>query len=234
MLLSDRRIPKTQEELVKRIDHTVLKPEEGFQAINRAIEETEKYGFRALVIPPWAVKEAAGISRAKIATVISFPLGHDPIDLKKVQVERAVGDGASEVDVVINIMAALSGRLEYINREIMELTSFAHSMGAGIKFILETGSLNAELIASISKMVAEAGGDFVKTSTGFGSRGASIEDILIIRKAVGEKQGIKASGGIRTGLQALLMFAAGADILGASGSIRIMKEYPQALSEFKV
>ncbi|MGC9115293.1 MAG: deoxyribose-phosphate aldolase [Fervidicoccaceae archaeon] len=234
MLLSDRRIPKTQEELVKRIDHTVLKPEEGFQAINRAIEETEKYGFRALVIPPWAVKEVAGISRAKIATVISFPLGHDPIDLKKVQVERAVGDGASEVDVVINIMAALSGRLEYINREIVELTSFAHSMGAGIKFILETGSLNAELIASISKMVAEAGGDFVKTSTGFGSRGASIEDILIIRKAVGEKQGIKASGGIRTGLQALLMFAAGADILGASGSIRIMKEYPQALSEFKV
>lgn len=234
MLLSDRRIPKTQEELVKRIDHTVLKPEEGFQAINRAIEETEKYGFRALVIPPWAVKEVAGISRAKIATVISFPLGHDPIDLKKVQVERAVGDGASEVDVVINIMAALSGRLEYINREIVELTSFAHSMGAGIKFILETGSLNAELIASISKMVAEAGGDFVKTSTGFGSRGASIEDILIIRKAVGEKQGIKASGGIRTGLQALLMFAAGADILGASGSIRIMKEYPQALTEFKV
>lgn len=231
--MSYKRVPRTLDELTKRIDHTVLKPEEGFQAILRAVEETEKYGFRALVIPPWSVKEIEGVGKKiKIATVISFPLGHDPLELKKAQIEKAISDGASEVDVVINIMAALSGRLEYVGKEISELTSFAHGMGAGIKFILETGSLSSDLISTISKMIAEAGGDFVKTSTGFGSRGASIEDILIIRKAVGEKQGIKASGGIRTGLQALLMFAAGADIIGASGSLRIVKEYPQALSQF--
>jgi len=234
VLFSSKRIPRSTEELAKRIDHTVLKPEEGFQSILRAVEETEKYGFRALVIPPWTVKDASSVTKAKIATVVSFPLGHDPTEIKKAQIERAVSDGASEVDVVINIMAALSGKLDYVEKEIAELTSQAHELGAGIKFILETGSLNAELISSISKMVAEAGADFVKTSTGFGSRGASIEDILIIRKAVGEEQGVKASGGIRTGLQALLMFAAGADILGASGSLRIVKEFPQALEQFQV
>ncbi|MEM0021569.1 MAG: deoxyribose-phosphate aldolase [Fervidicoccaceae archaeon] len=233
MIFSLDRLPRTQEELARRIDHTVLRPEEGMQAIMRAADETEKLGFRALVIPPWAVREVHEISRAKIATVISFPLGHDPAEIKKAQIERAANDGALEVDVVINIMAALSGRLELVRGEIQELTSFSHALGLGIKFILETGLLTPDLISTISSYVSEAGGDYVKTSTGFGPRGASIEDIIIIRRSVGDKQGIKASGGIRTGMQAALLIAYGADIIGASSSVKIVREYPQALSQIQ-
>jgi len=230
MILDLGRVPRSQEELARKIDHTALKPEEGVSGLMKAAEETESFGFRALVIPPWAVKEISGITKVKIATVISFPLGHDPMELKKKQIEIAVSDGAFEVDVVINIMAALSGRLDYLRKEIFELTSFAHDLGAGIKFIIETGSLNPDLISEVSALIAEAGGDFVKTSTGFGPRGASVEDVVIIRKAIGEGHGIKASGGIRTGIQAALLFAAGADILGASSSVKILREYPKALS----
>lgn len=216
------------DELAARIDHTVLRPEEKWAGIMRAIEEAESYKFRALVIPPWAVKEVSSLTKVMIATVISFPLGHDTIEAKKRDIELALSEGAKEVDVVINIMAALSGRMDIIEREISELTQLTHSLGGGIKFILETGMLDPQLISKISKVVEKNQGDYIKTSTGFGPRGATIDDILTIRSAVSRAQKVKASGGIRTAVQALLMLAAGADIIGASSSVKIVKEFQEA------
>ncbi len=233
-MFKKERIPRTLDELAKKIDHTVLKPQEPLDRVYKAIEETEKHGFRALVIPPWTLKEVKGTTKTKLATVISFPLGHDPIEIKKKQIEKAIDDGASEVDVVINISALITGKKKILEEEAEALTKTAHELGAGIKFIIETGLLDTTQIECIAKTLQSNNVDYVKTCTGFGPRGVTIDDIILLRNILGENQGIKASGGIRTGLQALLLIGYGANVLGTSSSIKIIKEYRKALEIMKL
>jgi deoxyribose-phosphate aldolase len=232
-LKNEISIPYNERELAERIDHTVLKPEEGYDGIIRGIEETKKYGFRSLVLPLSAVKYASEISNIRISSVISFPMGNDPLEIKKIQIEKAINDGAKEIDIVLDLMAMMSNKFDIINKEVGELTELGHQLGAKLKFIIETGYLNKNNIIQVSKIIENHGGDFIKTCTGFGPRGVTIDDILIIRQNVSKNQKIKASGGIKTAIQALLYLYAGADILGTSSSIKIINEFNEARNYFK-
>jgi deoxyribose-phosphate aldolase len=229
MVFYPERIPRSLQDFSKMIDHTVLKPNADINRVYQAIEETEKYGFRSLVIPPWILEEINGTTRARLATVISFPHGNDPLSIKKKQVETAINNGASDVDIVINIMALLSGKRNLVEKEAEVLTKISHDRGVTVKFIIETGYLSRELMEWVARMLVDKGVDYVKTCTGYGPRGVTFDDVIVLRRVLGEKHGIKASGGIRTGLQAALLVGYGADILGTSSSIKIIEEYMSAL-----
>ncbi|MGC8566710.1 MAG: deoxyribose-phosphate aldolase [Caldisphaera sp.] len=225
-------LPLNEKELPEKIDHTILKPEDGYDGIIRGIEEVKKYGFRSLVLPLSAVRFASEISNIPLTSVISFPMGNDPLEIKKVQLEKAIDYGAREVDVVINLMDLLSNKIDDVSKEIRELTELAHQLGAKIKFIIETGYLSKNSIIKISKIIEENKGDFIKTSTGFGPRGVTIDDILIIKNSVSKNQKIKASGGIKTAIQAIMFLYVGADILGTSSSVKIVNEFNDAKRYF--
>ncbi len=227
-------LPSNEKELAEKIDHTVLKPEEGYDAILKGIDETKKYGFRSLVLPLSAIKFASEISKVPLSSVISFPMGNDPLEIKKIQIEKAIDYGAKEVDVVINLLNAISNKFDLVSQEIKELTELTHQFNAKIKFIIETGYLSKESIIKISKIIEEHNGDFIKTSTGFGPRGVSIDDIIIIRNAVNKNQKIKASGGIKTAIQAMTFLYLGADILGTSSSVKIIKEFNEYKDYFSL
>lgn len=215
-----------------RIDQTLLRPEDDLRRYEEFIEESDSYGFRALVVPPALVLYASQVAKTPIATVIGFPNGYDLVDVKKTAIELVAGHGAKEVDVVANIINIKSGRFDAFEQEVRELTELAHELGLKIKIIIETGYLTQNEIFEASKRVAEAGADYVKTSTGFGRRGATISDIIVMRKAVkGTNTGVKASGGIRTAIDAAAMLAAGADIIGASSGIKIVREAEELLKE---
>ncbi len=231
-MISEDILKKYLAGIAGRIDQTLLKPEADLRQYEEFIEESDTYGFRALVVPPTIVLYASQVAKTPIATVIGFPNGYDLIDVKKATVELAADHGAKEVDVVANIINIKSGRLDAFEEEVRELTGLAHELGLKIKIIIETGYLTQSEIFEASKRVAAAGADYVKTSTGFGRRGATISDIIIMRKAVkGTCTGVKASGGIRTAIDAAAMLAAGADIIGASSGIKIVKEAEELLKE---
>ena len=231
-MISEDILKKYLPGIAGRIDQTLLKPEAGLRQYEEFIEESDTYGFRALVIPPTLVLYASQVAKTPIATVIGFPNGYDLIDVKKAAIERAADNGAKEVDVVANIINIKSGRLDAFEEEVRELTGLAHELGLKIKIIIETGYLTQNEIFEASKRVAAAGADYVKTSTGFGKRGATISDIIIMRRAVsGTSTGVKASGGIRTAIDAAAMLAAGADIIGASSGIKIVREAEELLKK---
>lgn len=231
-MISEDVLKKYLPGIAGRIDQTLLKPDADLRQYEGFIEESDAYGFRALVVPPTLVLYASQVAKTPIATVIGFPNGYDLVDVKKAAIERAAGHGAREVDVVANIINIRSGRLNAFEEEVRELTELAHGLGLRIKIIIETGYLTQNEIFEASKRVAVAGADYVKTSTGFGKRGATISDIVMMRKAVkGTRTGVKASGGIRTAIDAAAMLAAGADIIGASSGIKIVKEAGELLKE---
>jgi deoxyribose-phosphate aldolase len=216
----------SDESLAALIDHTLLSPGCTLADAKRVCAETARYRFAAVVVPPYfvpfAVTEMAS-SGIPVCSVVSFPHGWDPPAVKCDQARLLVEMGAAEIDMVMNVSAFLSGRADSIEEEVAAVREVC-GRDAVLKVILETAYLGSDQIAMAARMTAGAGADIVKTSTGFAPRGATLEDIRIIKKAVGGSAGIKAAGGIRTRDQACALINAGATRLGCSASVDVIKK----------
>ncbi|MEX0568718.1 MAG: deoxyribose-phosphate aldolase [Candidatus Njordarchaeota archaeon] len=211
-------------DLSKRIDHTNLKPNASEESITKTILEAKKYEFRGVCIPLIYVSKAKEILRntnIKVITVIGFPLGYTPTEIKMREAMLAAEYGADEIDIVMNISLFKSKKYDYVLKDLKTVISAAKLPA---KVIIETSYLTKNEIIEASRIVMSSGAFCVKTNTGFGSRGVSIEDIKIIKSVVDNKMKIKASGGIRTAKQALDLIQAGADILGTSSGVKIIEE----------
>lgn len=215
-------------EIARYIDHTNLKPYATKEDIIKLCDEAIQYGFYAVCVNPYRVKLAKDYlsgkgADVKVASVIGFPLGATPTEVKVFEAKKALDDGADELDMVINIGALKDGDYEYVKRDIEEVVKVAHEKGAKVKVIIETCYLTDEEKVKACELAKEAGADFVKTSTGFGSGGATVEDVRLMRKVVGPEMGVKASGGIRTYEQAVAMIEAGANRIGTSSGVKIVE-----------
>ncbi len=211
--------------LAGKIDHTNLKPEATQSDIQRLCEEARAHQFAAVCVNPCHVSFAARFlkgSGVKICSVAGFPLGAGTPESKAFEAREAVCAGADEIDMVINIGALKSKDYEKVRRDIRAVRDAVK--GKILKVILETALLTKEEIVRASLYVKESGADFVKTSTGFSSRGASLEDVKVIREAVGPRMKIKAAGGIRDRKFAEELVRAGADRIGASSSVQIITD----------
>lgn len=228
--LDRSRIPMSKEDAARRIDYTVIKPTDTLDGILMHARNADKLGFRSVVVPPYVVASVKEIIKIPVTTVISFPFGYGTVGQKIEEIKQAHRLGADEVDIVLNISLIKSRNWSYVEGEVKELAKVAKDLGMTTKFIIETSYLNKEEIELVSKIIAENGGDYVKTNTGFGARGVSVEDVIIIRRTVGSGVGVKASGGIRTAIQAFLLWGFGADILGTSSALEIYNEYESTLN----
>ncbi len=212
------------EKISRYIDHTLLKPEATVGEIVQLCKEALEYDFYSVCINPsyvqTAVNELKG-SVVKVCTVIGFPLGAASTAAKAFETAEAVGAGAEEVDMVINIGFLKSGDNRYVFDDISAVVRAAK--GNLVKVIIETGLLSIEEKVLTCRLIKEAGAGFVKTSTGFGPGGATIADVQLMREAVGPELGIKASGGIRTAQAAGKMIEAGATRIGTSSGITIVR-----------
>lgn len=219
------------EELAAMIDHTLLRADATQQDIRRLCAEALEYGFGAVCVNPCYVKLAAKELRAssvKVCTVIGFPLGANTTEVKVLEARQAALDGANEVDIVLNVGALIEGDSKFVTAEIERVIEAARDVRKDIsaKIILETGYLNKNQMV-LGCWVATGrgtGADYVKASTGFGPTGATVEDVRFLRQTVGEHLGVKAAGGIRDLKTALALVEAGADRLGTSSGVQIMKE----------
>ncbi|MEM1619975.1 MAG: deoxyribose-phosphate aldolase [Fervidicoccaceae archaeon] len=224
-------LPKSGAELARFIDHTMIRPTDTLDKVIESLDEIESAGFRALVVSPWLLPEIASLTTSRLASVIGFPHGSETLHAKLYQVREVAELGAREADVVINLCAVKSGRKDLVVREISELTREAHERGLIIKFIIETGLLSEREYLWAAEKIVEHGADFVKTNTGHGPRGVLPEDVVKLRRVVGNKAGIKASGGIRSALQALVLLWVGADVIGTSNGLEIVREYDALIKE---
>ncbi len=214
------------------IDHTLLRPDATASDIDRLCAEAIEYGFAAVCVNPWWVARAttrlAGQPHTKVASVVGFPLGATPGDVKTFETERVLRDGATEIDVVINIGALKSGDMQTVSSELDDIASRCQSHGSAMKVILETGLLTAPEKELACLAAVRAGATFVKTSTGFGSGGgATVYDVALLRRLVGSTLGVKASGGIRDLRTVLGMIEAGATRIGTSAGPLIVQEARQ-------
>lgn len=212
------------------IDHTLLKPDATTDQIAQLCFEARKYGFASVCVNPTHVGLAADLLRdtkVDITTVIGFPLGASSPEVKAFETETALRDGATEIDMVINIGALKAGDLELGARDINGVVRVAHAAGALVKVIIETALLSRDEKITACLLAKEAGADFVKTSTGFSGGGATVEDIALMRRVVGSEMGVKASGGVSDLEDALRMVEAGATRIGASAGVKIVQEERQ-------
>ncbi|MBU3089275.1 deoxyribose-phosphate aldolase [Clostridium gasigenes] len=212
-----------KQELAKMIDHTILKPEATEAEIMQLCKEALEYGFASVCINPSMVKKAAIIlegSEVKVCTVIGFPLGATTTEVKVFETKQTIENGATEVDMVINIGKLKENNLEYVKNDIAAVVNAAKGK-ALTKVIIESCLLTDEEKVKVCAIAKEVGADFVKTSTGFSSGGATKEDIRLMRQTVGPDMGVKASGGVRSNEDAMIMIENGATRIGASASIAI-------------
>ena len=210
-----------------RIDHTLLRPDCTEAQIMQLCDEAAAQGFATVCVPPCYVTLAAGKlagTSVGICTVIGFPLGYATSAAKFKEAEVALYDGATELDMVINISALKSGKTTVIQDEILNLADLCHVHQALLKVIIETALLTEAEIELAAGLCVAGEADFVKTSTGFASRGASVADIELLRRVLPETVRIKAAGGIRTRAAAEALLAAGADRLGSSNSLVMLAE----------
>lgn len=208
----------------KLIDHTLLKPEATKTQIEKLCSEAKEYDFKSVCVNPYYVKYAKELlkeSDVLVCTVIGFPLGQNTTAIKVAETKDAIQNGADEIDMVINIGALKSKDKDYVLNEIKEIRNACK--GKTLKVIIETCLLTDEEKITACKLSKEAGADFVKTSTGFSTHGATVEDVKLMRETVGEDMGVKASGGIRDRDTALKMVEAGATRLGVSAGVEIVK-----------
>lgn len=209
------------------IDHTLLKPDSSRAELQRVCAEARDASFASVCIHPFwvrfAKRELEG-SPVRVCTVVGFPLGANETETKLAEAQMALAHGATELDVVQNIGALRSGELQIVRDELKQLADLAHSGGALLKIILETSLLSADEKRTSCQLAAEAGADFVKTSTGFAAAGATTEDVKLMRRVVGDGIGVKASGGVRTLAALREMVQAGANRIGTSSGVSILKE----------
>jgi deoxyribose-phosphate aldolase len=213
------------------IDHTLLKPDATADQIAQLCFEARKYGFASVCVNPSFVRLCADLlkgSPVKVCTVIGFPLGASAPDVKVFETETALRDGATEIDMVINIGALRARDHDLVARDINGVVRAGHAAGALVKVIIETSLLSDEEKVTACLLAKEAGADYVKTSTGFAGGGATVEDVALMRRAVGPEMGIKASGGVKDYDDAQSMIAAGATRIGASAGVRIAQAEKEA------
>ena len=213
--------------IAKIIDHTLLKPEATRDQIVQLCREAREYGFASVCVNPSYVKLAAELLRGssvKVCSVVGFPLGATLPEVKAYEARRVIEEGAAEIDMVINIGALKSGDLELVRRDIASVVDVCHARGALCKVIIEAALLTDEEKVLACQLAKAAGADYVKTSTGFGPGGATVQDVALMRRTVGPEMGVKAAGGIRSYEAAKSMVEAGATRIGASAGVKIVQE----------
>lgn len=212
--------------LASYFDHTILKADAKEQDVQKLCKEAAEYSFASVCVNAANVKQAAELlkdSSVKVCTVVGFPLGATLPQVKAFEAQEAIKDGAAEVDMVINVGALKSGRLDLVEADIKAVADACKGK-ALLKVIIETCLLTDEEKVTVCQLAKKAGADYVKTSTGFSTGGATAEDIRLMRKTVGAEMGVKASGGIRDLETALKMIEAGASRIGASASVNIVND----------
>ncbi|NLE43781.1 MAG: deoxyribose-phosphate aldolase [Chloroflexi bacterium] len=216
-------------ELARYIDHTLLKADAQAEQIRVLCDEARDFGFATVCINPVYVPLAASRlsgSEVAVCTVIGFPLGANRSAIKLAEAEQALFEGANELDLVIHIGALKSGEHSQVETEIASLARVCHAANSTLKVIIETALLTQEEKVVACQIAKAAEADFVKTSTGFSTGGATVQDVRLMRQTVGPGMGVKAAGGIRTYADAIAMIAAGASRIGASASVQIVAEAP--------
>ncbi len=212
-------------QLANKIDHTALKPDTSQKQILTLCQEAKEQGFYSVCVNPTWVKKSAELlagSDVAVCTVIGFPLGASTSEVKALETKNAIANGATEVDMVINIGALKDGNNDLVKSDIQAVV-YAAKGKALVKVIIETCLLTNDEKETACKLAVEAGTDYVKTSTGFSTGGATVDDIQLMRKTVGERIGVKASGGVRDQETAIAMIEAGASRIGASASVAIVQ-----------
>ncbi|PIE98022.1 MAG: deoxyribose-phosphate aldolase [Treponema sp.] len=217
----------TKKELAGFIDHTLLKPTATKEDIKALCEEAKTYSFASVCVNPCNVALAYNFmkeSNIKVCSVVGFPFGANSIEIKFTETKKALEDGAAEIDMVINVGKLLEGDVNYVKNEISFLADACHKKNAILKVIVETCYLEEKDFEIVCNAVEEAGADFIKTSTGYGSRGASKDDIHLFKKYLKANTKIKASGGIRSFEDAKAYIDLGCSRLGTSRGITLLKE----------
>jgi len=210
--------------LASYIEHTNLKPAISINDVDKLVEEARQWNLLAVCVPPFWVKRARreiGKEKIILVTVAGFPLGYNMTETKLDEIQRAIDNGADEIDVVWNV-SAFKTNLPWAKIEIAKCSQLAHNHQKLLKVIVETAYLSDSELEKACKICADAGVDFVKTSTGFAPAGATIEHILIMKNSLPHHVGIKASGGIKTYEQAIAMINAGASRIGTSSGISML------------
>ena len=209
------------------IDHTLLKPDATIHEVEQLCREAIEASFATVCLNPTWIATAARLTRdfaVGVCSVVGFPLGATTPDVKRYETQRAIFDGAGEIDMVINVGALKSGDTELVAEDIAAVTHTCRRAGILSKVIIEAALLTREEKVTACTLAKAAGADYVKTSTGFGPSGATVEDVALMRQVVGPEMGIKAAGGIRSYESARAMIDAGATRIGASASVRIVYE----------
>ena len=214
-------------DIASMIDHTLLKPEATRAEIEQLCQEAIEYGFATVCVNPTWVATCAALMRGshtRVCSVVGFPLGATTCDVKHYETRRAIVDGATEIDMVVNVGALKSGDLGLVEQDVAAVTAACRAAAVVSKVIIEAALLTDEEKVAACVIAKAAGADYVKTSTGFGPGGATAADVALMRRVVGPEMGVKAAGGVRD-LQALkAMVAAGATRIGASAGVRIVQE----------
>jgi deoxyribose-phosphate aldolase len=216
-------------EIAALIDHTALKADVTEAQVRTLCQEARKHGFAAVCVNASYVSlcyELLSDTGVEVASVVGFPLGATLPEVKAYEAQRAIAAGASEIDMVIHVGALKGAQYDYVLQDIAAVVRACHAKDAILKVIIEAAMLTDEEKVAACFLSQEAGADLVKTSTGFGPGGATLEDVALMRRTVGPEMGIKAAGGIRTYEAALAMAAAGATRIGASSGVRIVGEAP--------
>ena len=214
-------------EIARMIDHTLLKPEASRDQLEKLCREAREHGFATVCVNPVWVRLCADLLRGcetLVCTVVGFPLGATLSAVKETETRQVIADGASEVDMVMNVGALKSGDLRLVARDIAGVAQVCRAAGVISKVIIEAALLDEDEKVRACVLVRAAGADFVKTSTGFGPGGATVADVELMRRVVGPELGVKAAGGVRDLASAQKMISAGADRIGASVGVKIVGE----------
>jgi len=212
------------------IEHTNLKPNVTDKDVDSLVREASENNFLGICVPPFWVKRAQREIAArdiKLVTVIGFPLGYQMTETRVKEIEMAIQDGADELDIVMNISSFKTG-MPWTKIDLAKCSKVIHDAGKIMKVIIETAYLDETEIVNACKLASDAGSDFLKTSTGFASAGAKVEDVRLMRSVLPAGVGVKASGGISNWATAKAMIEAGANRIGASAGKKIMQEYNEA------
>ena len=223
----DQNGPSAAAKMARKIDHTLLKAQATEDQFHQLCAEARQFSFATVCINPAWVPLCVELLRGspvKVCTVVGFPLGATLPDVKAFESQRCVALGAAEVDMVINIGALKSQQDDVVQADIVAVVNAAHALGASVKVIIEAAYLTDEEKVKACALSKAAGADYVKTSTGFGPSGATIEDVALMRQVVGPELGVKAAGGIKTAADAWAMIAAGASRIGTSAGVKIIAE----------